>query len=80
MCLENDFVALTYGIFYCSIINNWIVHMFQNLETSSEIHTSLILYTYFIFSEDMTKQRRKTLSVTWIIQDKLYLIEHILLS
>jgi hypothetical protein len=54
----------TLNIFYCSIRNNWIGHTFQNSETSSPIHTwintkwtYIILYTYFILSEDMKKTK-----------------------
>ena len=53
------YAVVTLNIFYCSILNNWIGHKFHNLETSSPIHTwintqwiYIILYSYFILSED----------------------------
>ena len=60
----------TLNIFYCSIRNNWIGHKFHNLETSSPIYTwintkwtYIILYTYFILSDDMKKTKTKTKNV-----------------
>jgi hypothetical protein len=60
-------LLFTLNIFYCSIRNNWIGHKFHNLETSSPIHTwintkwtYIILYTYFILSDDMKKTKAKT--------------------
>ena len=59
--------SFTLDIFYCSIRNNWIGHKFHNLEMSSPIHTwintkwtYIVLYTYFILSDDMKKTKAKT--------------------
>ena len=85
------------NIFYCSIRNNWIGHKFHNLETSSPIHTwintkwtYILLYIYFILSEDIKKNKKqktkqtKTKNVEYhtsgLSKLKVYLIEHTLLS
>jgi hypothetical protein len=77
-------ITPTLNILYCSIINNWIGHKFHNLETSSPIHTWIntkwtytILYTYFIFSEDMkkndtNKKKVKTWLTLWYLQTFFY--------
>ena len=54
------------NICYCSIRNNWVGHKFHNLDTSSPIHTwintkwtYIILYAYFILSDDMKKKQKQ---------------------
>jgi hypothetical protein len=53
----------------------------ERLHDTTPEGTNIILYTYFIFSEDMKKKKKKCyVSCKRIIQAKVYLIEHTLLS